>query len=150
MRAKIRWFGFTAALGGLLLMAVPSSADHATRTDVKNLVPLGESANTDTLANSDLAFWGNMAFQGHWEGFRILDITNPGNPTVIVDYDQCGDPTLGLGGGQGDVIVWGNLLVRAWNSDSTATGVCGGPVPVGFEGAVGAGGGHGPRTTSRV
>jgi hypothetical protein len=134
MRAKIRWFGFTAALGGLLLMAVPSSADHATRTDVKNLVPLGESANTDTLANSDLAFWGNMAFQGHWEGFRILDITNPGNPTVIVDYDQCGDPTLGLGGGQGDVIVWGNLLVRAWNSDSTATGVCGGPVPVGFEG----------------
>ena len=142
MRSKLRWLAFSAAMGGLLVIGVPSSADHATRTDVKNLVPLGESANTDTLANSDMAFWGDMAFVGTWEGFRILDISNPANPTPIRDYTHCNNDGAGLGGGQGDLIVWENLLVRGWNSNATATAYCGtnasgDPIPIsrtGFEG----------------
>jgi hypothetical protein len=142
MRSKIRWLALTAAVGGLLVVGVPSSADHATRTDVKNLTPIADLSNTDTLANSDMAFWGDMAIQGHWEGFQIHDISTPANPTTIHDYDDCGDPALGLGAGQGDVIVWENLLVRGWNSGASATAFCGrtpagDPLPIsrtGFEG----------------
>jgi hypothetical protein len=142
MRKAIRWLALTMGVGGLLTLGVPSSADHATRTDVKNLTPIADLSNTDTLANSDMAFWGDMAIQGHWEGFQIHDISDPTNPTTIVDYDDCGDPALGLGGGQGDVIVWENLLVRAWNSGASATAFCGrtqagDPLPIsrtGFEG----------------
>jgi hypothetical protein len=142
MRSKIRWLAFSAAVGGLLTLGVPSSADHATRTDVRNLDPIADLANTDTLANSDMAFWGDLAIQGHWEGFQIHNISNPASPTTIVDYDDCGDPSVGLGAGQGDVIVWDNLLVRGWNSGASATAFCGrtpagDPMPIsrtGFEG----------------
>jgi RTX calcium-binding nonapeptide repeat (4 copies)/LVIVD repeat len=138
MRKGRRWLVVSVSLVALIALGMPpSTADHATRTDVRNLEPLGESPNTDTLANSDLAFWGDMAFQGHWEGWRVLDISNPGNPTELLDYTNCQDPTLGIGGGQGDIIVWENLLVRAWNSGASATGFCGGtPADMrdGFEG----------------
>jgi hypothetical protein len=124
------------------MLGLPSSADHGTRTDVRNLEAIADLANTDTLANSDMAFWGDMAIQGHWEGFRIIDISDPTSPSTISDYTNCNDPTLGIGGGQGDVIVWENLVVRAWNSGATASAVCGtdaagNPLPisrVGFEG----------------
>lgn len=142
MRSKLRWLALTVGVLGLMALALPSSADHATRTDVRNLTPLGESLNSDTLANSDMAFWGDHAFQGTWEGFRILDISDPANPTQVVDYTHCNNDGAGLGGGQGDVIVWENLLVRGWNSGATATAYCGttasgDPIPisrVGFEG----------------
>jgi hypothetical protein len=142
MRSKIRWLALTLAVGGLLTLGVPSSADHATRSDVRNIEALTESPNTDTLANSDLAFWGDLAFQGHWEGFRVLNISDPANPTQIVDYTHCNNDGAGLGGGQGDIIVWENLLVRGWNSNATATAYCGtdannDPIPIsrtGFEG----------------
>ena len=51
---------------------------------------LGESAHPATFlgdpdgvrhVSSDLAFWGNLAFQGNYDGFRIIDITEPrGSP----------------------------------------------------------------------
>jgi hypothetical protein len=138
MRKGLRWSAVTASVLALMALGMPPGvADHDTRTQVKNLVALGESPNTDTLANSDMAFWGNLAFQGHWEGFRAIDISDPNNPTEVVDYTDCQDPTLGIGGGQGDIIVWENLLVRAWNSGASAAGFCGGTpeeMRDGFEG----------------
>jgi hypothetical protein len=108
-------------------------------TYTKNLHPQGYSpqGNTPNLpgltftANSDLAFWGNLAFQGHYEGFRIINIASPANPREI-SFTECV-------GNQGDIVVYEDILVRAWNSPATGTGTAqlecdGEPVPLGFEG----------------
>jgi len=52
--------------------------------------------------NSDVAFQGNYAFVGGWNGFQIFDISNPSAP-VLKTAVVCP-------GGQGDVSVYGNLL----------------------------------------
>jgi len=142
MKRATRWLAFGAALTGLMLIGLPSSADHATRTDVRNIEAVADLPNTNTLANSDMAFWGDLAFQGNWDGWTVHDISDPTSPTTILDYEHCSDPAAGLGGGQGDIIVWQNLLVRAWNGSATASAVCGtdangDPIPIartGFEG----------------
>jgi len=33
--------------------------------------------------NSDLAFWGKLAFEGNYDGFRIIDISRPHTPVVL-------------------------------------------------------------------
>jgi len=120
---------------------VPPGAGQATSSFdyTKNLHPQGYSAfaNTPNLpgltftANSDLAFWGKYAFQGHYEGFRIVNIAAPAKPKQV-SFTECF-------GNQGDVVVWGDVLVRSWNSPATGTGSsqlsCDGePVALGFEG----------------
>jgi LVIVD repeat-containing protein len=52
--------------------------------------------------NSDMAFQGNYAFLGNWNGFTIFDISNPTNPVVKT--------AVVCPGGQGDLSVYGNLL----------------------------------------
>jgi hypothetical protein len=52
--------------------------------------------------NSDLAFTGNYAIQGNYNGFQVWDITNPSNPTLKTSY-YC--PAS-----QSDVSVYKNLL----------------------------------------
>jgi hypothetical protein len=133
-------------VSGLVLLAsgasaVPPGVKQATSSFdyTKNMHPQGYSAfpNTPNLpgltftANSDLAFWGKYAFQGHYEGFRILNISSPAKPRQI-SFTECF-------GNQGDVVVWGDVLIRSWNSPATGTGSsqlsCDGePVPLGFEG----------------
>jgi hypothetical protein len=100
-----------------------------------NMNPLGFSARTVPTSgpgngayNSDLAFWGNYAFQGHYDGFRILDISDPTNPILTANVTGCAGPS-----GQGDIVVWENLLVRSW--DAVNSGNCGGqPTGASFEG----------------
>ncbi len=77
--------------------------------------------------HSDIAFWGKLAFQGNYAGFRILDISAPGNPKLINFQDCNGD--------QGDIVVWDDILVRSWNSPKPEDRLCDGQVvPAGFEG----------------
>ena len=112
----------------------------STFTYTKNMKPQGYSPRVVPLSgagsgvyNSDLAFWGKRAFQGTYSGFRIIDVSDPENPVQVTNYDQCSPGTTQ--GNQGDVIVWGNLLVRSWNSPATATSSCDGElVGLGFEG----------------
>jgi hypothetical protein len=52
--------------------------------------------------NGDLAFRGNYAFQGGFNGFQVWDISNPKNPTLRT--------SLVCPGGQGDPSVYRNLL----------------------------------------
>lgn len=52
--------------------------------------------------NSDLAFKGTLAFAGHYGGFRVIDLSEPGNPVELADV-HCNGP-------QGDVTVHGDLL----------------------------------------
>jgi hypothetical protein len=82
---------------------------------------------------SDLAFWGDRAYQGTFDGFRIIDVGDPRDPELLIDYDQCANPN---GAGQGDVVVWGSILVRTWDSNTTASNAtCDGePVPAGTPG----------------
>jgi hypothetical protein len=97
-------------------------------------VPLDNTVPGQSIINSDIAFWGRTAYQGTYEGFRIIDVSDPENPIEIISYGDC-SPNSTLGN-QGDVIVWGNILVRSWNSNTTsASATCDGePVALGFEG----------------
>ncbi|MFE5142478.1 LVIVD repeat-containing protein [Streptomyces fagopyri] len=66
--------------------------------------------------NSDLAFQGRYAFAGNYDGFRILDISNPKAPKTV---SQVLCP-----GSQNDISVSGNLLFLSTDSsrsDSSCT-----------------------------
>src|SRR5690606_30563316 len=54
------------------------------------------------FVTSDLAFGGNYAYMGNFNGFNIIDISDPANPTIVT--------SVVCPGGQGDVSVYGNLL----------------------------------------
>lgn len=135
MRA-LRVFLVTAMVAAVLVVPTVTSTaavdPFATFTHTENLQPLSASLRTPPSSgvfNSDLAFWGRKAYHGTYDGFRVLDISNPAEPKVLSTYTGCS-------GNQGDVIIWDNLLVRSWNSTNlSATATCGGqPVLPGFEG----------------
>jgi hypothetical protein len=97
------------------------TAAVATFDYTSNLKPLGFSARsvpTDNTVpgsgnfNSDLAFWGDMAVQGTYAGFRLIDISEDGAPQEIVNWEECASRT-NTAGNQGDVIVWGDLIIRS-------------------------------------
>jgi hypothetical protein len=54
------------------------------------------------FVNSDLAFEGDHAFIGNFNGFQIYDISDPANPALVT--------AVVCPGGQGEVSVYGNLL----------------------------------------
>jgi hypothetical protein len=123
-----------AGIIALLAVAAGASADHATRPHTNNMHALGHSPDFGSFllpdgqrdANSDLAFWGNLVFHGDYDGFRIVT-KGPGHPQ-LVSRTRCN-------GDQGDIVVWGNFLVRAWNAPKTEARSCDGTtVPAGFEG----------------
>ena len=64
----------------------------------------GNAQNPGDFAflNGDLAFSGNFAFQGGFNGLQIWDISNPKSPTLRT--------SLVCPGGQGDPSVYKNLL----------------------------------------
>jgi hypothetical protein len=132
---KLRLLFGVAVLVGMLTVpltasAVPPSAAQATATFeyTQNMHPLGFSPNPVPLDNtvpgagvfnSDLAFWGNTAVQGTYAGFRLVNVEEPDNPVEIVDWTECTSPTSTTGN-QGDVIIWGDLIIRSWNTGTPA------------------------------
>lgn len=92
--------------------ALGATADESTLTKLgtRQAGPDARSANLElngrspkrNTVGSDQAFWGNLAFEGNYNGFRIINIKNPSRPEVVSDVD-CRGP-------QNDVTVWGNLL----------------------------------------
>ena len=129
--------GLVAATAALAL-ALPAAAvaDHATRPHTKNLHALGHSPHPATFLgepdgvrhiSSDLAFWGHLAFNGNYDGFRVIDISDPEAPQEIV-HQRCN-------GDQGDIFVYDDILVRSWNSKKSVARTCDGQtVPAGWEG----------------
>lgn len=131
-------------LTALALTAAPASAGHDEDPRTKNLHPMGHIVEPASLLNpnvdnfgtihTDIAFQGKYAFQGRWDGFNIRDISAPGNPRQV-SFTLCN-------GNQGDVVVWGDVLVRSWNTPAGTPGLFGagndcdgsGNVPNGFEG----------------
>jgi len=120
----------------LIVAGLPAGADHATRPHTKNVHAKGHSPHPATFlgepdgvrhVNSDIAFWGRLAFNGNYDGWRVIDISDPDNPTELAHPSCNGD--------QGDLVVWNNILVRSWNSPKTVDRTClGETVPAFWEG----------------
>jgi hypothetical protein len=120
---------------GLVAFAGITSAEHKTEPSTQSMHALGHSPQPATFAvpdgqrviSSDIAFQGNLAYQGNYNGFRVIDISAPGNPKLIAQPECNGD--------QGDIVVWDDILVRTWNTKRNEDRVCGDEiVPAGFEG----------------
>jgi hypothetical protein len=54
------------------------------------------------FSNTDLAFRGNLLFQGNYHGFQAFDVSNPRSPELRL--------SVVCPGGQGDISVYGNLV----------------------------------------
>ena len=61
-----------------------------------------DSARGLTYINSDLAFRGNIVYQGNFSGFTVWDVSNPVRPTLLKNVVCATD--------QGDPSIYGNLL----------------------------------------
>src|ERR687895_2104502 len=119
----------------LLVSAAGAAANHATHPHTDNMQALGHSHDFGSFllpdgardVNSDLAFWRNLTFHGDYDGFRILR-NRGGNDPQLFSRTRCN-------GDQGDIVVWKDVLVRAWNAPKAQPRDCDGTtVPAGFEG----------------
>jgi len=147
LKHRTRWLVLCIALLTIASLSLPTAgiAEHQNREYFGAIAPEGESPFAsgpgpfDNI-HSDLAFWGDTAYQGNFNGFRIIDLSDPAQPEQIIRYDNCT-------GGQGDVMIWEDLLIRTWDSPAGTTATCGEmddpenpgteiprPVPAGFEG----------------
>jgi hypothetical protein len=148
---RARWCTSLLVLG-LLALAAPAaahetgfgddwwlgSAHHAgwfqpsPESRSKNAEIIGSVTRTrrdQNYRNSDLAFWGDLAYAGHYDGFQIVDVSNPRQPKQVVDHP--------CPGSQHDVSVWRNLLfvsVEAPRSGPECTSTAMPPRVPGFEG----------------
>jgi hypothetical protein len=96
---------------GLASMGLPAGATHNADEHSANM-QLVKTLPKTGVVNSDLAFWGNRVYAGYLSsgspgtptgtpgGFRIIDISNPENATVITDFVCWGS--------QNDISVWDN------------------------------------------
>ena len=123
---------YTRVLGGLaaaLFIATVSPAAAHEPWDDGSVPPPppaspadGVSGNMHLLStdehrggvNSDLAFKGTLAFAGHYGGFRIIDLADPGSPVEVADV-HCNGP-------QGDVTVHGDLLFLSVDTPQSTVG----------------------------
>lgn len=136
MRRRSKSVGVAAAVIIVIGLSPAAVADHATNPHTNNMHALGHSAHPATFLgepdgvrhiSSDIAFWGRLAFNGNYDGFRIIDISAPGSPKEIFHQDCNGD--------QGDIFVWEDILVRSWNSKKATDRTCDGQVvSAGWEG----------------
>jgi hypothetical protein len=105
----------SAVLAVVGVMAAPASAAHR---DSLNMSLESFDPKTDNIT-SDIAFWGDTAFVGNYDGVRTYDISDPTNPTRLADF-QCLGP-------QNDPSVWdtdgnGEADLLALGVDRTMTG----------------------------
>jgi hypothetical protein len=84
-----------------LLAAAPAAAQTDPDSHSQNMKRLATLPKTGTT-NSDLAFWGRTMIAGNYDGFRVIDISDPEAPVVLSD--------VSCPGAQGDVSVWKNIV----------------------------------------
>jgi hypothetical protein len=134
MKRPLRVLAFALVAVATLAFPLASAADHATRPHTQNIHALGHSPDFGSFllpdgqrdVNSDLAFWGDLTFNGDYDGFRIIK-NSPGNPQEVSRTRCHGD--------QGDIVVWEDILVRSWNTKRADPRNCDGDtVAPGFEG----------------
>jgi len=137
MRTPLRRLALVLGVLALLAPVSPALAhdDHGGTWDpspvssTKNVKIIGSAPRTSEVPsyrNSDLAFWGKTAYAGNYDGFRILDVSDPENPVTVSDVD--------CPGAQHDVGVWKGLLFLSIDAPLTAP-ECGSPRSVTATGA---------------
>jgi hypothetical protein len=90
---KPGWFDAGEAIWNLEIVSkTPPSAPFVNRS----------TPGDERLKNSDLAFLGNLVFQGNYSGWQVWDISDPRKPTLRTAF-VCP-------GAQSDVTVYRNLL----------------------------------------
>jgi hypothetical protein len=92
----------------LALSAIVLATPGAAKLQLVGNAPQGGTINTD------LAFWGHLAFQGNYDGVRIVDISNPSAPVEVGDL-RCHGP-------QNDISVWGHLVFLSVDHPQTSSG----------------------------
>ncbi len=100
-------------------LAPEAGASSRNLSLLANLPKTGPFEST-TAYNSDLAFWGDYAIQGNYQGFQITDIRDPRAPLPVAQV-LCP-------GSQNDVSVWQHLIITSTDS-SRNTSACEGNVP---------------------
>ncbi len=124
MRRLFRLFLLVGAALVLVIGTVTASAHDGDHGGPGSSGPTAKSQNMKLLSNtakssgatqSDLAFFGDHAVAGNYTGFRILDVSEPGDPEVVTDFF--------CNGAQGDVSVMGDLLFQSVDSPQSS-GAC--------------------------
>ena len=113
----------------LVFAALPAGAAQVEADRSPNMKLMSNSPRTSPVSQSDLAFWGRLAFAGNYDGFRVLDISAPGNVKELAVVECCGE--------QGDVSVWEDLLFVSVDRPTTTADCTGSDTPpgvTGFEG----------------
>ena len=97
-------------------LAPGETASSANMSLLHNTPKQGEFAKAGSY-NSDLAFAGNHAYAGNYDGFMVYDLSTPTAPKVVAQ--------VVCPGSQNDVSVYGNLLIlsvdSSRNDDSCAS-----------------------------
>ncbi|MDQ4052836.1 MAG: hypothetical protein M3237_09060 [Actinomycetota bacterium] len=103
----------------------PSPESSTQNLKILDSVP--RTSEVPSYRNSDLAFWGRTAYAGNYDGFRVIDVSDPEDLTVISD--------VACPGSQHDVSVYKGLLFLSIDAPLTAP-ECGSPraAAEGFEG----------------
>ena len=100
-------------LPALVALGVLGSVSLAARLGGPSIRLVGSAPNPNTI-NSDVAFWGKLAFAGNYDGFRVIDISKPARPAVLANV-KCRGP-------QGDISVWNTLLFVSVDRPQTSEG----------------------------
>ncbi len=80
----------------------PPTGGGAADLHSENMTLLKNLPKPNSATQSDLAFQGDFAYAGTFNGFRVIDISDPANAQQVTFFP--------CNGGQGDVSVWRNLL----------------------------------------
>ncbi|MEE2041652.1 hypothetical protein Q8791_30970 [Nocardiopsis sp. CT-R113] len=126
--------GAAALVAGLLGPASASAADEfvSDADTSSNVTHVTNVPKTEVMSdfNSDLAFTGDYAVGGNYNGFVVYDISDPEDPQIVSEV-LCP-------GGQGDVSVSGDLLYFSVDYPRAGTECGAAAVPTtdpdGFEG----------------
>ncbi|TCB90263.1 hypothetical protein E0H26_27185 [Micromonospora zingiberis] len=79
-----------------------SNLDHLAHRDKPAGFVDPANPGSGSYIASDLGFGGKYAFLGNYNGFNIVDVSNPADPTLVT--------SVVCPGGQGDLSAYGNLL----------------------------------------
>ena len=118
-----------AAVLSIFVAAPAAYAGHGTEPTSLDMTHVANSPQPGPT-NSDIAFWNELAFSGHYGGFRILDIGNAAEPKVLSDF-RCN-------GAQSDMGVYGfggrTLLFQSVDQRQSSDSCQSTAYPLGWEG----------------
>lgn len=92
----------------------PGDGSSGPELHSQNVKLLSNVPRLGSVIQSDLAFKGRLAFAGNYDGFRVIDVSDPQAPLVVA--------SVHCPGAQGDVSVYGNLLFQSVDAFPSARG----------------------------